>query len=313
MANHFGDRIFNAVKSKKTPLIVGIDPVYNRLPMQIRSHQDMNDEFDVAAAVDAIFDFCTRTLRIVSPLVPAVKINIAYFERYLWEGLEAYYSLITEADELGVEVIGDVKRGDIGTSSEFYAKAHLANPDVAGLEDIITPDAVTINGFAGSDSILPFANIANDEGKGIFVWVRSSNASAAVLQDSTDANGTPFYERMAAVVAEIANEPARIGTIGYSNVGMIVGGTSAQTTAALRAKYPKVWFLVPGYGAQGATAADCMKFVKSDGGGALISASRSIIYAYENPKYSERFGDNWEKCIEQAVIDAKVELAQAMK
>jgi orotidine-5'-phosphate decarboxylase len=310
VSNHFGDRIFSSVKSKKTPLIVGLDPVYNRLPAQIRTHQDMNDEFDVAAAVDAIFDFCTRTLRVVAPLVPAVKINIAFFERYLWEGLEAYYSLITEADELGIEVIGDVKRGDIGSTAELYARAHLANPDVAGLEDIIAPDAITINGYAGSESILPFANIANSEGKGVFVWVRSSNQSAALIQDTVDVNGTPLYERMAAVVAEIANEPEHIGTIGYSNVGMIVGGTTAQATASLRVKYPKVWFLVPGFGTQGATAADCMKFVKSDGGGALINSSRSIIYAYESPKYTDRFGDNWEKCIEQAVIDAKVELAQ---
>jgi orotidine-5'-phosphate decarboxylase len=312
VANHFGDRIYEAVKSKKTPLIVGLDPVYNRLPAQIRTHEDMNDEFDIAAAVDAIFDYCTRTLRIVAPLVPAVKINIAFFERYLWEGVENYYSLITEADELGVEVIGDVKRGDIGSTAEQYALAHLANPEFEGLSDVLAPDAITVNGFAGSESILPFADIANEQGKGVFVWVRASNPTAAILQDSVDANGTAFYERMAAIVGEIANEKKRIGKHGYSNVGMIVGGTTAATTSSLREKYPKVWFLVPGYGSQGASAAECVRFCQSDGGGALISASRSIIYAYENPKYTERFGDNWEKCIEQAVIDAKVELAQAM-
>jgi orotidine-5'-phosphate decarboxylase len=312
VANHFGDRIYEAVKSKRTPLIVGLDPVYNRLPAQIRTHEDMNDEFDIAAAVDAIFDYCTRTLRIVAPLVPAVKINIAFFERYLWEGVENYYSLITEADELGVEVIGDVKRGDIGSTAEQYALAHLANPEFEGLSDVLAPDAITVNGFAGSESILPFADIANEQGKGVFVWVRASNPTAAILQDSVDANGTAFYERMAAIVGEIANEKKRIGKHGYSNVGMIVGGTTAATTSSLREKYPKVWFLVPGYGSQGASAAECVRFCQSDGGGALISASRSIIYAYENPKYTERFGDNWEKCIEQAVIDAKVELAQAM-
>jgi orotidine-5'-phosphate decarboxylase len=310
VATHFGDRLYEAVKSKKTPLIVGIDPVYSRLPVQIREHQDMNDEFDVAAAVDAIFDFCTRTVRVVAPFVPAVKINVAFFERYLWEGLESYYSLVTEADNLGLEVIGDVKRGDIGSSAEFYAKAHLASPDSAGLEDIITPDAITINGFAGSESIEPFVKVADAEGKGVFVWVRASNPSAGFVLDTVDASGMPLYERIAAMVGDIANEDSRIGKHGYSNVGMIVGGTTAQATSNLRAKYPKVWFLVPGFGSQGATAADCMRFCKSDGTGALINASRSIIYAYENPKYSDRFGDNWEKCIEQALIDAKVELAQ---
>jgi orotidine-5'-phosphate decarboxylase len=285
VANHFGDRLFDAVKSKKTPLIVGLDPVYNRLPAQIRTHEDMNDEFDIAAAVDAILDYCTRTLRIIAPLVPAVKINIAFFERYLWEGLESYYSLITEADDLGIELIGDVKRGDIGSTAEQYAKAHIANPEFEGLSDILAPDAITINGYAGSEGILPFADTANEQGKGIFVWVRASNPSAAMIQDMADANGVTLYERMAAVVAEIANDQARIGKHGYSNVGMIVGGTAAS---------------------------DCVQFCKPDGTGALISSSRSIIYAYENPKYTDRFGDNWEKCIEQAVIDAKVELAKAM-
>jgi orotidine-5'-phosphate decarboxylase len=312
VANHFGDRLYVAVKNKKTPLIVGLDPIYNRLPAQIRTHEDMNDEFDIAAAVDAIFDYCTRTLRIVAPLVPAVKINIAFFERYMWEGLESYYSLITEADELGIEVIGDIKRGDIGSTAEQYARAHLANPDFEGLGDILAPDAITINGYAGSEGILPFADTANEQGKGVFVWVRASNPSAAILQDMVDANGATFYERMAAVVGEIANEDKRIGKHGYSNVGMVVGGTAAATTNSLREKYSKVWFLVPGYGSQGASAAECVQFCKSDGSGALINSSRSIIYAYENPKYIEKFGDNWEKCIEQAVIDSKVELAQAM-
>jgi orotidine-5'-phosphate decarboxylase len=313
VANHFGDRMFDAVKSKKTSLIVGLDPVYSRLPAQIRSHQDMNDEFDIAAAIDAIFDYCTKTLRVIGPLVPAVKINIAFFERYLWEGIESYYSLITEADALGIEIIGDVKRGDIGSTAEQYAAAHLANPEFEGLGDILSPDAITINGYAGSEGILPFADVANENGKGVFVWVRASNPSAAVIQDMIDAKGVAMYEKMAEIVGEIANDEKRIGKKGYSNVGMIVGGTTAAATASLRAKYPNVWFLVPGFGSQGATAAECVRFCKPDGSGALISASRSIIYAYENPKYTDQFGDNWEKCIEQAVIDAKVELAQAAK
>ena len=105
MANHFADRLCEAVQKKKTALIVGLDPVYNRLPPSITSHRQMNDEFDAAAAVDAIFDFCTQTMRIVAPMVPAIKINIAFFEKYLWEGVEAYYSLISEANDLGLEVI----------------------------------------------------------------------------------------------------------------------------------------------------------------------------------------------------------------
>jgi orotidine-5'-phosphate decarboxylase len=313
MASHFGDRLCGAVKGKGTSLVVGLDPVYNRLPWSIVSHHDMNDEFDAASAVDAIFDFCTQVMRIVAPIVPAVKMNIAFFERYFWEGIETYYALISEADELGLEIIGDVKRGDISHTAELYAAAHLENPELAGLEDTLAPDAITVNGFAGLEGIEPFAEIADEQGKGIFVWVRSSNPSAAAIQDFAGADGQMMYERIAEIVGQIANKPERIGKSGYSNVGMIVGGTSPGVTAALRQKYDKMWFLVPGYGSQGASAADCVRFCKPDGTGALINASRSIIYAYEKPKYKEQFGNKWKRCVEQAVIDAKLDLANGMQ
>ena len=313
MPSHFADRLCDAVKSKKTSLVVGLDPVYSRLPSSIKDHRDMNDEFDAAAAVDAIFDFCTQAMRIIAPMVPAVKINIAFFEKYLWEGIETYYALISEADDLGLEIIGDVKRGDIDHTAKLYAAAHLENPQLVGLEDTLAPDAITVNGFAGVEAIEPFADMANQQGKGIFVWVRSSNAGAAAIQDFADADGQMMYEKIAEIVGQIAGEAERIGSSGYSNVGMVVGGTTPKVTTALRQKYDKVWFLVPGYGSQGATAADCVRFCKPDGTGALINASRSIIYAYEKPKYKEQFGDDWKKCIEQAVIDAKVDLANAMQ
>ena len=313
MTSHFADRLCNAVKNRKTSLIVGLDPVYSRLPSVIRSHREMNDEFDVAAAVDAIFDFSMQVMRIVAPMVPAVKINIAFFEKYLWEGLETYYSLISEADGLGLEVIGDVKRGDIGHTAELYAAAHLENPELAGLEDTLAPDAITINGYMGADGIEPFVATATSQGKGVFVLIRTSNPSAGEIQDFADAAGQTLYEKMAEVVGRIANKPGQLGTSGYSNVGMVVGGTSPEVTTNLRRKYDKVWFLVPGYGSQGASAADCVRFCKPDGTGALINASRSIIYAYEIPRYKEQFGDDWRRCIEQAVVDAKMDLANAMQ
>ncbi len=313
MASHFSDRLHAAVQSKKTSLVIGLDPIYSRLPPAIRGHRQMNDEFDAAAAVDAIFDFCTQAMRVVAPMVPAVKINIAFFERYLWEGLESYYALISEADDLGLEIIGDVKRGDVGHTAEMYAVAHLQNSELSGLEDVLAPDAVTVNGYMGADGIEPFAQMAAAEGKGVFVLVRTSNPSAAALQDLRDAEGVAVYERMAQIVADIANRPEFIGEKGYSDIGMVVGGTSPDAATTLRTKYGNIWFLVPGYGAQGAEATDCIRFCKSDGTGALINASRSIIYAYEKPKYKDEFGDDWKKCIEQAVIDAKIDLSNAMQ
>ena len=313
MSDHFADRLCEAVKTKKTCLVAGLDPVYNRLPEAIRNHRQMNDEFDADAAVDAIFDFCTQVMRIVAPMVPAVKINIAFFEKYLWEGLETYYNLISEAEDLGLEIIGDVKRGDIGHTAAAYATAHLQNPELAGLEDTLAPDAITINGYTGADGIEPFADVATQQGKGVFVLVRTSNPSAAAIQDVTDAEGKAVYERIAEIVDQIADKPERIGKHGFSNVGLVVGGTAPDVTRTLRRKYDKIWFLIPGYGSQGASAADCVRFCKPDGTGALINASRSIIYAYEKPKYKDQFGNDWKRCIEQAVIDAKIDLATAMQ
>jgi orotidine-5'-phosphate decarboxylase len=312
VTDHFADRLINATKTKGTPAIIGIDPVYSKLPAQIIERKDLNDETDLEAAVDAIFDYSVRVLRIIAPLVPAVKFNIAFFEKYLWEGIENYYSLIQEAEELDLEVIGDIKRGDIGSTAQAYAEAHLKNPEFVDMEGIVAPDAITVNGFAGSDGILPFAEMALQQGKGVFVWVRASNASAAALQDFADTQGRKFFEILADQVGAIAADPKRIGTCGYSNVGMVVGGAAAEQAKILRERFPNVLFLVPGYGAQGATAEDCLQFCKSDGTGALISASRSVITAYDNPKYKQQFKNNWEKCIEQAVIDMKEDLAKAM-
>lgn len=307
MADHFGDRLFEAVKKKNSPLVVGIDPVYGRLPAQIRSVQGMNDSRDIDCVVDAFFEYSTKLLKVIAPHVPAVKLNVAYFEKYLWDGMECYYSLIDEAHALGLEVIGDVKRGDIGHTCLAYADAHIKEP-----ANMTAADAITINGFAGADGILPFADCANDNGKGIFVWVRASNPSAGRLQDAMTAEGVPMYEILADITAEIANQPKRIGANGYCNVGMVVGGTTPEYTARLRAKYPNVWFLVPGFGSQGGNAADCVRFCKTDGTGALINSSRGIIYAYENENYKAQFGDDWEKCVEQSVIDANDCLRQAI-
>lgn len=313
MADHFADRLCQAIEAKKNPICVGIDPVYRRLPKQITERRDLNDENDLEAAIDAIIEFSTRVMRIVAPLVPAVKINSAFFERYYWEGVENYYALVQEANELGLEVIGDVKRGDIGSTAEAYADAHLRNPEFVDMDNMVAPDAITVNGFAGIDGIKPFADMAAQQGKGLYVWVRASNPSAASLQDFADASGRRWFELLAEQVATLAAQPEYIGQSGLSCVGMVVGGASAEQAKALRQLYPHVQFLVPGYGAQGATAADCAAFCRENGTGALVNASRSIIYAHENPTYHERFGPDWEKCIEQAVKDMQAQFVAVLR
>ena len=213
-----------------------------------------------------------------SPIVPAVKINIAYFENTLG-GLRP-----TTAFERGrgadLEVIGDLK-GDIDTA-QCYADAHLKNPEFVGMEDLIVPDAITVNGFAGADGILPFADLADEQGKGVFVWVRASNPTAGAVQDFADASGVKMYEKLAEVVGEIANQNKRIGVSGYSNVGMVVGGTSPDQTSILRQRYPRCWFLVPGYGSQGAGPAECLRFCNKDRMGALSTPPADHL-CLENP------------------------------
>ena len=307
MSDHFGDRLFDAVKSKNSPLVVGLDTVFNRIPKQIKG----NDGKDLDIAIDSIFDYSTRVMKIIAPYVPAVKINVAYFERYLWDGMECYYSLIAEAKALGLQVVGDVKRGDIGHTCQAYADGHCKEPAFKEM-NIDCADAITINGFAGADGILPFADAATEHGNGIFVWVRASNPSAERLQDAITKDGKAMFEILAEITSEIAEQPKRIGASGYSNVGMVVGGTSPESTTILRKRYPKTWFLVPGFGSQGGSALDCVRFCKPDGTGALINSSRAIIYAHENPVYQEKFGDNWEKCVEQSVIDANVLLRESL-
>lgn len=305
----FADRLCDAVKRKGTCLVVGLDPVAERLPVELRGGSQPAG--GGACRIDAILEFCTQTAELVAPMVPAVKINIAFFERYLAAGIDAYFELVGRAKRFGLEVIGDVKRGDIGHTAAMYAAAHLADGDSTTGVRRYVPDAVTVNGFAGMEGILPFAEAADREGRGVFVWVRASNPTAAEIQDFAGGDGRMMHEVLADVVGRVARQPARIGDSGYSSVGMVAGGLSAEKALEFRARYDHVWFLVPGYGRQGCAAADCVKLCKADGTGALINASRSIIYAFETPSYAERFGGDWKAAVEQAVVDARADLARA--
>ncbi|MFQ6048145.1 MAG: orotidine-5'-phosphate decarboxylase [Phycisphaerae bacterium] len=312
MAGNFADRLLAAIRAKQTAAVVGIDPVYSRLPAQISQHRQLNDESDAEAALDAVLEFCRQVVRVVAPLVPAVKFNAAYFERYYQEGIEGYYELVQEAAERDLIVIGDVKRGDVAHSSELYARAHLADPDFVNMDDLVAPDAVTVNAFAGLDAVQPFIDIAREEQKGLFVWVRSSNPSAAVLQDFSNAQGHSFCQHLAQQVARWAGQEGLIGQSGYSCVGAVVAaGKDREMTMKLRAMLPQSILLVPGYGAQGGSAEDVAPCFKSDGTGAVVSASRSIIYAYQDPRYAEQFKDRWDKCVEQACKDFIADLARA--
>src|SRR5204863_7512680 len=213
------DRLLYSIEANCSPNCVGIDPIIEILPDEIAGDAKERDGNDSEAAIDAIFSFTTTLLRVVAPHVPVVKFQSAYFEKYLWEGVEAYYSLIQEAAELGLLVIGDVKRGDIGSTASAYAAAHLADPPFHEHEDVIVPDAITVNPMLGLDTLEPFITTAKTFGKGLFVLVRTSNSGSAELQDAKLVDGRTWSEMLADRLATIAAQPGLVGSRGFSSIG----------------------------------------------------------------------------------------------
>ena len=309
MSELFGDRLTDGVRAKAAPICVGIDPMFDQFPPDVAEDVDPRD---TDAVIDAIFDFTTRVLRVVAPLVPVVKFQSAYFEKYLWDGVEAYYSLVAEAKNLGLLAIGDVKRGDIGTTAAAYAEGHLDDVAAEDVEDVAAPDAITVNPMLGPDTVEPFVNAARSEDKGLFVLVRTSNPGSAEFQDVRLADGRTWSEMLADRVNQIASTEGLVGSSGYSSIGAVVGATQPQMMQSLRERMPKSIFLLPGYGAQGATAEMTRLAFRAGGTGAIVSASRSILYAHKDPRYAARFGDDWERCVEQAVLDMKADLARVI-
>ncbi len=290
MPEHFADRLLAAIQSKGSPVCVGIDPAYDRLPDELKGP-------DEAGAIEA---FALAVVEAVAAEVPAVKPQIAYFERYGSAGVGAYERVVAAARQAGLIVIGDVKRGDIGSTAAQYAAWHLG-PDA--------PDAITINGYFGADGLAPFVEVAREAGKGLFVLVRTSNPSAAAIQDFSDSVGKRFYEHIAEQVASLGSGEGLLGRCGYSCVGAVVAATYPEEARRLRAVMPRQIFLVPGYGAQGASAEDCAAAFRPDGTGAIVNASRSVIYAYHRPEFA---GTDWRAAIARAAGTFAADIRQAI-
>jgi orotidine-5'-phosphate decarboxylase len=268
---HFGDRLLEAIESKRSHVVVGLDPEYGSLPPEVvASHppEDYDDEAEMKAACYRAF-LSTLLPALVSE-VCAVKIQIAYFEALGAPGYISYEQTVGFAQSLGLLVIADVKRGDIGSTAEAYAKAHL---DVAGA------DAVTVNPYFGTDGLEPFFKRCRERGKGAYVLVKTSNPTSSEIQDQLLQSGRPVYDHVADLVAEWGR--SAVGDRGYSSIGAVVGGTHPEQGASLRKRLAGVPFLVPGYGAQGATAVDIAAMFDADGTGAVVNSARAILYAYK--------------------------------
>ncbi len=291
MREHFADRLTAAIAGRGTPAVVGLDPVVELLPAALRAAATTR-----SAAVVAVEAFGRGVLAAVAPVVPAVKINSAFFEALGDAGVRVYYRLIAAAHELDLLVIGDIKRGDIGSTARLYAQGHLADPAFADVDPAGVADAVTLAGYLGENAVRPFIEAAREYGRGVFVLVRPSDPGADEVHEFGGA--ARFYEFMAGLVRRWGAD--LLGRGGLSCVGAVVAPKDAESTVALRTALPHTPLLVPGYGAQGAGAEACRPCFRSDGTGAVVNASRSVIYAFSQPEYAARFGDDWQACVAEA-------------
>jgi orotidine-5'-phosphate decarboxylase len=263
-------------------------------------------------AAEAIWLYNKEIVDAVYDLIPAVKPQIAMYEQFGIEGLIAFQKTVAYCKEKGLVVIGDIKRGDIGSTSEAYAVGHLGKVQVGGSAYYgFDEDFVTVNPYLGSDGVKPFIKVCQEEKKGIFVLVKTSNPSSGEFQDRVlQPENRPLYE----IVGEkVAQWGAECMGDSYSYVGAVVGATYPEQGKILRKIMPKAFILVPGYGAQGGKGADLVHFFNEDGLGAIVNSSRGIIAAYQQEKYAKYGEENFAEASRAAVLDMKEDIAQALE
>ncbi|MDR2163393.1 MAG: orotidine-5'-phosphate decarboxylase [Clostridiales Family XIII bacterium] len=272
------DRLIDRIDELASPISVGLDPLLSMMPVHL-SREMFGEYGDTPRAVSEMFFLYNMAIiDAVADIVPAVKPQIAMYERYGVDGVEAYVRTCEYAAGKGLYVIGDIKRGDISSTAEAYAD-HLAGAEI-GLErvDLWHEDAITVNPYLGSDGIRPFTRACREAGKAIFVLVKTSNMSSRELQD-VRIGGKMMYEKVADLVELWGAE--LVGERGYSAVGAVVGATHPDVGRALREAHPGMFFLVPGYGAQGARAEDLADFFDAEGRGCIVNSSRGVIAAWQ--------------------------------
>ncbi len=303
-------KLIAEIKKKKAPIVVGLDPQLKFIPDGILNKSIEKYGESLEAAGDAIFEFNKGIVDAVYDLIPAVKPQIAMYEQYGLPGLTAFKQTVDYCRSKGLLVIGDVKRGDIGSTSGSYALAHLGKVTVGSRTfEPFGEDFATVNPYLGSDGVKPFIDICRSEDKGIFVLVKTSNPSSGEFQDRL-IDGRPLYE----LVGEKVREWGELCTdeSGWSNVGAVVGATYPEMGKVLRDVMPKSYILVPGYGAQGGTGKDLIPFFDSDGLGAIVNSSRGIIAAWQKEQYAAAGAENYADAARCAVLDMKKDIGEAI-
>ncbi len=305
MKRSFAHRYQQALWRTGTPVVVGLDPRLELLPEPVREAARHRCADPPEADVSAVEEFCTRVIDVVGGMVPAVKPQAAFFEKLGPAGMAVLGRIIRKARDAGLLVILDGKRGDIGSTASAYAEAYLAGEDADAAP--WAADALTVHPYLGGDALQPFVERATERGAGLFVLVRTSNPGATDLQEWRNDQQVPLYEHVAEMVEALAEQTA--GEERFGPVGAVVGATWPEQLVQLRAKMPHVLILVPGYGAQGGTAADVAGAFFDDGTGALVNASRSILFAYAREPYKSLGPRNWEQAVEAATREMIEDLA----
>lgn len=299
------NKLIAKIQKTGAPIVVGLDPMLNYIPEHIQKKAFAEYGETLEGAAEAIWQFNKEVVDKTYDLIPAVKPQIAMYEQFGIEGLKAYKKTIDYCKSRDLVVIGDIKRGDIGSTSAAYAVGHLGKVQVGSKCYVpFDEDFATVNPYLGSDGVKPFIEVCKEENKGLFILVKTSNPSSGEFQDQL-VNGRPLYELVGEKVAQWGED--HMGGSGYSYIGAVVGATYPEMGAVLRKLMPKTFILVPGYGAQGGKGKDLVNFFNEDGLGAIVNSSRGIIAAYKQEKYAkfgaENFGDASRAAVEDMVAD----------
>ncbi|MBR3761681.1 MAG: orotidine-5'-phosphate decarboxylase [Lachnospiraceae bacterium] len=304
------NKLVDKITKTQAPIVVGLDPMMKFIPEHIKKAAFAEYGETLAGAGEAIWQYNKAIVDATYDLIPAVKPQIAMYEQFGIEGLIAFKKTVDYCKSKDLVIIGDVKRGDIGSTSEAYAVGHLGKVTVGSKQYYgFDEDFATVNPYLGSDGIKPFVNVCKEENKGLFILAKTSNPSSGEFQDRL-VDGKPLYEVVAEKIAEWGAD--HMGSCGYSYIGAVVGATYPEMGKALRKVMPKSYILVPGYGAQGGKGKDLVHFFNEDGLGAIINSSRGIIAAYQQEAYAKFGAENFAEASRQAVLDMQADIAEAL-
>lgn len=299
--------LVDKIKKMEAPIVVGLDPMLNYVPNFLLQSAIKEQGETLEAAAEAVWQYNKGIVDAICDIVPAVKPQIAMYEQFGIPGLLAFKKTVDYCKEKGLVVIGDVKRGDIGSTSAAYAAGHIGKVQVGSKKlAAFDEDFITVNPYLGTDGIKPFVDVCKEEKKGLFILVKTSNPSSGEFQDQK-IDGKPLYEMVGEHVAKWGEECMGDS---YSYIGAVVGATYPEMGKILRKVMPKTYILVPGYGAQGGTAEDLAPYFNEDGLGAIVNSSRGIIAAYKQPAYEKYGEEGFAEAARQAALNMKADISR---